>query len=92
MSTSEAVRGLPMADCRACAAPIRFVQLDTGKALPVDPLPNPRGNVCARKVGGRLHGYVTSKAHGPDPMFVRFMPHHATCEERTVKQADPALF
>lgn len=88
------LRGLPMSDCRECAAPIRFVRLDTGRALPVDPLPNAAGNVCARRLGNGLNGYVISKEHGADPHFLRFMPHHATCENRTrtAKAPEPTLF
>lgn len=88
------LRGLPLADCRACAAPIRFVHLDTGKAMPVDPIPNARGNVAARRIGSKLHGYVISATHPMDPMFLRMVPHYATCEEqqRKTRQADPGLF
>lgn len=88
------LRGLPMQDCRRCTAPIRFVALTNGSALPVNPLPDPKGNVCARKVAGRLRGYVISREHAADPLFLRFMPHHATCQEnlRATRPEDPALF
>lgn len=95
MTAFPGLRGLPLSECRECAEPIRFVALDTGKALPVNPMPNSSGNVCARRIGSKLHGYVVSKTHGPDPLFLRFMPHHATCEERQSNKprpADPALF
>lgn len=94
--TAAVLRGIPMTDCRECTLPVRFVALDTGKALPVDPAPSERGNVCARVLSGRLHGYVVSKAHPADPLFLRFMPHHATCPERqrttTPEHGAPALF
>jgi hypothetical protein len=84
-----------LSECRACHAPIRFVQLDTsGKALPVDPQPNPRGNVAAHLAGGTrglaLLGFVISRDRLPgarDPF--RFVPHYATCEALT-KPAKPA--
>lgn len=80
------VTGVAMLDCSACAAPIRFVMLDTGKRIPVNPGPRPaddtRANVCARVLGHNLHGYVTSKAHPADPLFLRFVPHFATCDVR----------
>jgi len=87
-----------MTECRDCAAPIRFVRLDTGSLLPVDPLPHDTGNVAARLCGNRLVGFVISKDHHPGPLdSFRLVPHHATCEARkkptTPKPPpDPALF
>lgn len=91
---------IPLAECRDCGLPIRFVQLDTGRALPVDPRERMGGNVAASVSGNRLVGFVISKDHRPGPLTpYRFMPHHATCPERqkqtTSKQRtpdDPALF
>ena len=93
--------GLPRpGECRECAEPIRFVALDTGKLIPVNPLPNPeRGNVAAHLAGGRLHGFVISRDRLPGPFDrLRFTPHAATCEaiDRTPKkpapEPDPVLF
>ena len=88
-----------LSECRECHDPIRFVALDTGKALPVNPLPDQGGNVAARLAGGRLHGFVISKTKQPGPGDdLRFRPHHATCEEIRRKppkpkpEPDPALF
>jgi hypothetical protein len=77
--------GVPLAECRTCAEPIRFVRLDTGKAMPVNPLPDPRGNVTASVIMGRLAGFVISEEHQPRPGAMRFVPHFATCEERKKK-------
>lgn len=82
-------RRLPLGECRDCGNPIRFVQLDTGTALPVDPQPNPRGNVCAQRIGGQLHGHVISHHHPAIPGAERWMPHHATCPERPPRIARP---
>lgn len=84
-----------MSDCRECADPIVWAMLDTGKRIPLNPLPNPdKGNVACRVVGGNLHGYVISKDHPADPLFLRMVPHFSTCEARTQssRPADPALF
>jgi len=87
-----------MAACRDCAAPIRFVRLDTGSLLPVDPLPHETGNVAARLYGNRLVGFVISKDHRPGPLdSFRLVPHHATCEARKKPKqpappADESLF
>lgn len=71
-----------MQDCRACAEPIIFVRLNTGKALPCNPLPYPSGNVAARMHMGRLIGFVISEEHKPGPLDdYRLVPHFATCEE-----------
>lgn len=86
------------ADCNACHDPIRFVKLDTGKALPVNPAPNPAGNVAAKLRGGRLVGFVISRDRRPGPLdSFRFTAHHATCEARKPKakatpEPDAALF
>lgn len=71
-----------LSECRACHDPIRFVKLATGKALPVNPQPDPRGNVAAHLAGGQLVGFVISRDRLPgarDPF--RFVPHYATCED-----------
>lgn len=89
-----------MSECRACAAPIVWCLLDTGKRIPLNPLPDEkRGNVACHIAGGNLHGFVISRDHRPGPLDpLRMVPHHATCEEhqRTTKstpaEPDPALF
>lgn len=91
------LRRVPLAECRGCGLPIRFVQLDTGKALPVNPTPDERGNVAAHLSGTRLVGFVISRDHRPGPLDpFRFYPHHATCEALNPSTPptapDPALF
>lgn len=84
-------------ECRACTNPIRFVKLDTGKAMPINPMPNPAGNVSAYLIGGQLHGHVISREKPADGRW-RFVAHYATCEERERPAPkpepvpDPALF
>lgn len=93
-------RAAPLAECRDCHLPIRFVRITTtGSAMPVNPQPDERGNVAARITGGRLTGFVISNDHRPGPLDpLRFMPHHATCEAKqrtsttTPRPDDPALF
>lgn len=92
------LRRVRMGECRDCAMPIRFVRLDTGRLIPVDPRPFHAGNVAASISGNTLVGFVMSKEHRPGPLTpFRFMPHAATCSERpkTSKPTtpdDPALF
>lgn len=60
--------------CRTCGASIRFVRTAANdKLIPLDPEPNPDGNVEIIDGNAVVHT-------GPD-LFggQRFMPHHATC-------------
>lgn len=93
----------PLAECRDCAEPIRFVRmLDTGRAMPVNPKPSLTATVAAARTRGplgiALEGFVitpgrTTKAHP-----LRFTPHAATCGARRpattqpTPVSDPALF
>ena len=87
------------AECSECCNPILFVILNTGKRIPVDPMPNPRGNVAARRIGNNLHGHVIGNALAVEPPYLAHMPHAATCPDRKGPQAtktspepDPLLF
>lgn len=84
-------RAAPLAECNACGSPIRFVRMTaTGKALPVNPLTNTKGNVAARIVGGVLVGFVISRDHRPGPLDpLRFLAHQASCEARTTPSTTP---
>lgn len=92
--------GLPrLYECRDCQDPIRFVRMrETGRALPVDPMPRDDGTVFARLTAGQLVGAVTSRDHRPGPLDpYRFRPHHASCAARAAqakptREPDPALF
>lgn len=84
----------PRSECRDCAFPILFVKV--GKSLiPVNPLPDDKGNVAAMVIGSSLHGYVLSKTQPWRAPYLLMMPHHATCEAVERKASppdDPALF
>lgn len=71
----------------------------TGKALPVNPSPDPtRGTVAANLRSGRFYGYVISSDRLGNPAYpYRFLPHHASCEARKssrkpAPEPHPALF
>jgi hypothetical protein len=71
------------ARCDACQARIVYVTMQaTGKRVPVDPIPDDEGTVCARLVGNQLQGYVASKDHPHERPYTRYMTHHATCADR----------
>jgi hypothetical protein len=65
--------------CHDCHATIRFVRLDTGRPIPIDPIPHERGNVAAREAGTTLVGYVISASKPLRPEYWTYLPHRATC-------------
>lgn len=83
------------ARCRACGQRIKFVRIEsTGKPMPVDPWPDPDGNVYARQtsVPGGLLGHVAVKDEQLPDGWRIYMPHFATCEARpqTAVESAPA--
>lgn len=96
-------RGVPLAECRECHDPIRFVALNTGKSVPVNPQPSDRGTVAARRVattrGPALHGRIIHADDPPTETEETYVVHFATCEERKRKtpttapvEPEPSLF
>ena len=73
--------------CRICKAPImwaRTVASETGtggKPMPLDPVPNPDGNVAVRQTGpGRFVARVLKDGESHDRTAEKLhMPHFATC-------------
>ena len=86
MRRSRRPRGR-LAECRDCADPIVFAQLDTGSRIPLNPLPHAAGNVAVRLVGGSLYGYVVAGDKPYRPDHDRMMPHAATCRSRPKREA-----
>lgn len=86
-------RAAPLSECKDCHLPIRFVWIvTTGRAMPVNPQPDERGNVAAHIAGGRVCGFVISQDRRPGPLDpLRFMPHAATCEARQKPQPKPVV-
>lgn len=83
MVRRKGVRRTGPPSCDGCGARIVFVRMvATDRQLPCDPIPVPDGNVCARQVGARLHGYVISDEHPPNPQYQRYAAHFATCTDR----------
>jgi hypothetical protein len=73
------------AKCNDCGQTLAFVvMLDTGRRVPVDPWPVADGNVCAKRVGNALQGYVIAEARPPSglPGFRRYAAHFGTCPDR----------
>ncbi len=80
----------PLATCRGCGAPIRWVRTEHGNLMPLDADPDVDGNVeLVDPVGQTVSAAqvavtaqpVTAVMHGQPTMTGgdRWMPHHATC-------------
>lgn len=94
-----------MSACFRCHAVIKFVTMEaTRKSVPVEPHPDSRGTVAARKVKPagygmhpRLFGYVISHDRPLEDGYVLYMAHHAECYriapvEVPKPAPDPTLF
>jgi len=55
-----------------------FALTDRKKRMPLDPVPDPAGNVYVRWEGGKMRCTVVSAEH-PNPEGVAHLPHFATC-------------
>lgn len=80
-SRDQLRRAARIGECRDCHLPIRFIRITTtDRAMPINAMPDPNGNVAGRIQAGRLVGFVISRDHRPGPLDAfRFMPHAATC-------------
>lgn len=64
-----------MSTCRFCQAAIQWVRLDSERSIPVNPQPDPTGNVAAAWQGPTLTGYVLSKGRPLLDGYRLFRPH-----------------
>jgi hypothetical protein len=61
-------------------ATLRWVDMASGKKMPVNPVADPTGNVAARRIGGRYAaGYVLRHGEEPKPGFTVFRGHFLDC-------------
>lgn len=71
--------------CKDCHGTMRWVRMRTGSAMPVEPIPDDRGNVAAlRGTNGQLiDGQVIKKGTDHDALRIAgyqiFLPHKAVC-------------
>lgn len=70
--------------CRSCGAGLRFVRTTHGKAMPCNPVPDPTGNVAARRNerGVYVDAYVITASMPLSEGFTVFRPHWADCTMR----------
>jgi hypothetical protein len=68
-----------------------WVRAESGKQMPIDPMPNPRGNIVAVAAGdGGARARVLNTSMQADPAYAGrdlFMPHAATCPELAGRRA-----
>jgi len=64
-----------MSNCKSCGARISWAKTDAGKNIPLDEVPNPRGNLVRTDLKG---GVRVAKEDDP-PELVRWISHFATC-------------
>jgi hypothetical protein len=68
-----------MSRCRSCQAHIIWAVTDTGRRMPVDPDPDPQGNLTVWATGeGWRVSVITEDWPESRP---RFRPHFATCPD-----------
>ncbi|MGC4106069.1 MAG: hypothetical protein QM753_06900 [Thermomicrobiales bacterium] len=79
---------MPSPFCRECGATLRFITMaDSGKRMPVNPVPDPRGRIAARFTGHRwAGGYVLKAGEAPRPGFKVFRTHYADCRPAAAKK------
>lgn len=84
-----------MTACKGCRSPIRFVtNTETGKRIPVDPVPDEGGSILAEplrlttgETTKELRGHPQRKGEETPPGWALFMPHYATCRARITKRS-----
>ena len=77
--------------CRSCFAVLRFIELGSGKKMPCNPVPDPTGNVVARKgPTGYVDGYVLrSGGPGAPEGYVTFRSHFSQCDMKARGKPQP---
>lgn len=74
--------------CRGCRRPVRWATTQAERQMPLDPEPNPDGNVVARLGDGQTwYARIPTADRPQSPTERRFMPHVATCPTPPLPQA-----
>lgn len=68
-----------MSACKHCHGTVKWVEMPSGRLLPVDPIPSEFGRVLAKRVGKKLVGYVESQDRPAEPGYTRYVAHRAAC-------------
>lgn len=80
---------LPTVPCSKCGRQIAWVRTETNqKGMPIDPDPNPAGNVSVRYEAGKLTAHVFLRSEKRPSGTTVFMPHFATCPAQNKSRPD----
>ena len=83
---------MPGRMCRSCSATLRWIEMESGRLFPVDPVPTPlTGTIAARLVGSRyVAGYVVTPRRPLRDGFTLFDSHYRVCSmKRTTRTPGP---
>lgn len=75
------------AKCRECSAPITWATTAQGNQMPLDPGPDPTGNVAYYRSQGAIFARVVTKDQPIQEHETPGMPHFATCPPRLRREA-----
>lgn len=71
-----------MAVCKGCGAEVTWVKTLAGKTMPIDPKPNPDGNLqIVDRSGAQIIVAVVNDTLFDDETTVRYTSHFATCPD-----------
>lgn len=81
----------PDAKCRSCRAPIRWVETSSGKRMPLDPDPDPEGNVWIDRIenGTPIVHVALMGSAVPSGEPFRYVSHFVTCPDRDAWRKKP---
>lgn len=65
-----------MASCRSCEAPITWAETASGKSMPLDEVPTPKGNMVL--IAGKTRGATDEDRRLHRPLYTS---HFATCPD-----------
>jgi hypothetical protein len=67
--------------CRSCGARIVWTVTERGRRMPIDPVPNPAGNIILRERAAGLEPVAVYTSAPPAEGEKRFTSHFATCPQ-----------
>jgi hypothetical protein len=78
-----------MITCRGCGGPIRWTRTENNRAMPIDPDPDPDGNVAVLHTPEGFRSRVLRRGEDPLPGEAVHQSHFATCPVRAPQNPPP---
>jgi hypothetical protein len=75
--------------CRTCSMAIRWVKLPSGKLMPVDAEPDPRGTVAIHSDGVRAAVLTKEEREDLPPDTPLYLSHFVTCPQAEQHRRGP---